>query len=237
MTSGSVTRCTCCGGEDLAHSAILWPGLVAEWELTPEETAYIDRQQGFHCRRCGSNLRSMALARAILDHFRFRGTFADFVENARVPLQVLEINEAGQLTQFLCQLPGHVMASFPDVDMQALPFADGAFDLVVHSDTLEHVPEPVKALAECRRVMTVAGATCFTVPIVVGRMTRDRQALAPSYHGSEADPVYLVRTEYGADAWTQVFLAGFDECRLTCLEFPAGLAVTALRRHSERASG
>ena len=53
--------------------------------------------------------------------------------------------------------------------------ASGTYDLVVHSDTLEHVPDPVRALQECRRVLRPLGACCFTVPIVVGRLTRSHQ--------------------------------------------------------------
>ena len=37
-------------------------------------------------------------------------------------------------------------------DICALPFADGMFDLVLVIEVLEHVPDPVAALAEVRRV-------------------------------------------------------------------------------------
>jgi hypothetical protein len=36
-----------------------------------------------------------------------------------------------------------------------------------------------------------------------------------------------VHTEYGADAWLQVIEAGFMECRLVVLEFPAAIALLA----------
>jgi len=41
-------------------------------------------------------------------------------------------------------------------------------DLIVHSDTLEHVDDPVAALTECRRIATPSGACCFTIPIIAG---------------------------------------------------------------------
>ena len=166
-----LTQCTCCGSHELEHTPILWPELIEAWGLRPHKAEYVDRQQGYHCMFCGSNLRSMALAGAVMTYFGFDGVFGDFV-GARDRLRVLEINEAGLLNQFFRWMPAHVLASFPTVDMQDLPYDDASFDLIVRSDTLEHVPDPVRGLAECRRVMAPGGATCFTVPIVVGRLTR-----------------------------------------------------------------
>ncbi len=194
------TTCPCCGRTEYRQDHILWQGLVDEWGLSPLEAAYIDRQQGHKCVSCSSNLRSRALASAVLAWLGFAGTLEQLV-GSTPSLRVLEVNEAGNLTQFLGRVDGHVIVTFPEVDMQALPFADGSFDLVVHSDTLEHVPDPVAGLAECHRVLAVRGATCFTVPIVVDRMTRTRAGLPPSYHsGSETLDHVLVRTEFGADA-------------------------------------
>ena len=86
-------------------------------------------------------------------------------------------------------LPRHQLASYPDVDMMNLPFAAGAFDVVVHSDTLEHVSDPQRGLEECRRVLDERGAVVFTVPVVVGRLSRSRAGLAPSYHGCEGSRI------------------------------------------------
>jgi SAM-dependent methyltransferase len=223
------TSCPCCGGTEYGQDPVLWRGLVEEWGLSPFEAAYIDRQQGHKCVSCGSNLRSRALASAILAWLGFVGTLDELVGTLR-NLRVLEVNQAGDLTQFLGRVDGHVLVTFPEVDMQALPFADRSFDLVVHSDTLEHVPDPVAGLAECRRVLAVPGATCFTVPIVVDRMTRTRAGLPPSYHsGSETPDHVLVRTEFGADVWRDVLAAGFGECRIHSIEYPAGLSITAVK--------
>jgi SAM-dependent methyltransferase len=209
----------------------LWPGLIAEWGISPEEAAYIDRQQGTACADCGANLRSMALAGAVMRGFGFGGTFQTFVRSPlAAPLRALEVNEAGGLTPFLRQLPGHRLVAYPDVDMMALPFANGAFDLVVHSDTLEHVPEPVRGLAECRRVLRPGGACAFTVPMVVGRLSASREGLPPSYHGNPTNPADCrVYTEYGADAWKDVIRAGFAECRIVALEYPAAQALVGVK--------
>ena len=159
MTAGApATSCTCCGNEKLQLRRVLWPELIAQWELSPSEVAYIDRQQGLMCGRCGSNLRTMALAHALLTYYEHTGTFSDFVSSpVAASLAVLEINEAGMLTQFLRRLPHHTLIRYPDSDMTKLAFADKRFDVVVHSDTLEHVPDPVAGLRECRRVLERGG--------------------------------------------------------------------------------
>jgi hypothetical protein len=56
------------------------------------------------------------------------------------------------------------------------------------------------------------------------------EGLPPSYHGLPANPVdCLVHTEYGADAWKHVVLAGFSESRMIPLEYPAGLAMVGVK--------
>jgi SAM-dependent methyltransferase len=224
--------CHVCGGREFEHTPVLWPELVSTWGLSPEEAAYIDVQQGTHCVGCGSNVRSIALARAILRWRQHGGPLIRFVEDgAQGALRVLELNEAGTLHPVLRQLPMHRLASYPDADMTRLPFADGSFDLVVHSDTLEHVPDPARGLRECRRVLGEPGALALTVPTVLGRLTRSRTGLPPSYHGAAGaeDPGMLVHTEFGADLWVAVLAAGFSSCELVPFHFPSGLAMIARR--------
>jgi SAM-dependent methyltransferase len=185
-------------------------------------------QQGTYCAACKTNVRSQALARAVLEFLSMSGPLESCIE--RPPLltrRLLEINEAGTLTPWLSRLPGHVLARYPDVDIMRLPFDAGAFDLVVHSDTLEHVSDPLVALAECRRVLAAGGACLFTVPVIVGRLTRSREGRAPSYHGNPGcrDAGYVIRTEFGADAWTFVLRAGFESCQMVPFRYPAGMAI------------
>lgn len=49
-------------------------------------------------------------------------------------------------------------------DVQALPFEDGAFDVIFCSQVLEHVPEPQKALDEFARVLRPGGRVVLTAP-------------------------------------------------------------------------
>lgn len=47
---------------------------------------------------------------------------------------------------------------------ESLPFADGEFSAIVTLDTLEHVPDDVKAIAEIARVLEPGGAAIINVP-------------------------------------------------------------------------
>lgn len=220
--------CPICGSEDFSASSVLWPDLINAWQLSVEEVAYIDRQQGFHCIKCGNNLRAMALAAAIIDEHGFTGNFHELCTSG-LSIRVLEINRAGNLTAYLQHLKGHKLIEYPAFDMQRLDVASSSYDLIIHSDTLEHVPNPVKGLAECRRVLKRGGKCIFTIPIIVDRMSRSRAGLFPSYHGSSAmqDVDQVVHTEFGADFWKTVIGAGFRHCDIYSFEFPAALAVIA----------
>ena len=177
-------------------------------------------------------MRSIALADALRDVFGTTDTLYAFVSSqTATEISVLELNEAGMLNPVLSRMPKHVLGAYPQVDIHALPYADETFDAVVHSDTLEHVSNPVHALTECRRVLKPGGALCFTVPVVIGRMTRGREGLAKSYHGnpSESGDDFIVHTEFGADAWTFPARAGFCHVRLFIVDFPVALAIVAIR--------
>jgi len=221
--------CPCCAGTEFEQFFVVSDELARTWDLSDADRAVIDRQQGLVCSACRATLRSMALAAAVTATVGWDGTFRDFVRSRRARrLEVLEINEAGTLSPLLAQMPHHTLAAYPEVDMTALPYEDACFDLVVHSDTLEHVGDPVQGLRECRRVLAPGGACCFTVPIVPGRVTRRRDGLEDSFHGDDRSGPYLVRTEYGVDAWLDVLAAGFPACAIRAFDVPAGLAVVAM---------
>lgn len=222
--------CTVCGGQRFRQERVLWPELVEGWGLSAAEADSVERQQGLVCEGCGNNLRSMALADAILHAVSAEGPLAEAVlREPLATLRVLEINPAGGLTKVLAAIPGHRMMEYPEIDLSGLRLESGAWDLVVHSDTLEHVPDALTGLAECRRMLAPGGHCVFTVPIVPGRMTRTRTGLPPTWHGAPGDERddLLVHTEFGADAWTLVLGAGFKRCTMHSLEFPAALAIDA----------
>jgi SAM-dependent methyltransferase len=226
-------NCVCCGTNQVRETPVLWPQLIADWRLAEHEIAYIDRQQGCCCVECGSSLRSMVLAKSIMECYGFSGYFNNFVQSVSAKsLNILEVNEAGNLTPFLKEIPNHLLVHYPEVDMMSLPFDEKKFDMVVHSDTLEHVEYPMRALSECLRVLKPGGFCAFTIPIIVDRLTISRKGLPNSYHGSpENPPDNLVYTEYGADAWKQVIQAGFEECRIYSIDFPTAQALVGKKNN------
>ena len=133
--------CCVCGGKAFCSQRILWDQLVQAWQLAPEEAAYIDRQQGTVCTACGCNLRAQALAKAILStRSRQPRSFRHLLLSPSFWLvKVLELNLVGPLSSHLRRLPRRTLASYPEVDMQHLPFADQTFYLVLHADPLEQL--------------------------------------------------------------------------------------------------
>jgi SAM-dependent methyltransferase len=53
---------------------------------------------------------------------------------------------------------------FPGEDIQRLSFADGAYDLVVCNQVLEHVPDDGAAMNELARILSPNGLAVITVP-------------------------------------------------------------------------
>lgn len=233
--------CTTCGGREFNDGRVLWPELIAEWQLTSAEVDYVDHQQGGHCAACGTNIRGIALGHAIRMAMATTLTLEDAARSGQFDAwRVLDLNGMpGRMSDTLAMLPNYARHDFPNVDMHALPFPDAAFDLVVHSDTLEHLAHPVLGLQECRRVLAPGRRLCFTAPIVVGRLTRSRAGLPPSFHGAPGDGAedFIVHYEFGADLWTLLFQAGFDDLAMSAAHYPSGIAISAWNREGANSSG
>ena len=76
-------------------------------------------------------------------------------------------------------------------DMRELPFADGEFESVLSVQSLEHVPDPERVLAEAARVVKSDGAAVFVTP---NRLTLGRpDEIIDPYHYVEFDADELGR--------------------------------------------
>jgi SAM-dependent methyltransferase len=70
-------------------------------------------------------------------------------------------------------------------DMRDLPFEDGSFASVVSVQSIEHVPDPERVLAEVRRVLQPGGTAVFVTP---NRLTFGRpDEIIDPYHYVEYD--------------------------------------------------
>ena len=80
-------------------------------------------------------------------------------------------------------------------DAHVLPFAEGSFDLVHLSHTLEHLDDPRRVLGEAHRVLKPDGLVLISVPNHTGmlpRMTRNWVGYAPWMHVWHFSPASLI---------------------------------------------
>lgn len=94
-------------------------------------------------------------------------------------------------------------------DLQDLHFPDASFDVVVSSETMEHVRRPWQGFREIARVLRPGGIHCFTIPYRADRLTtaridttgpEDIDLLPRQYHRDPYRPQdSLVYTDYGKD--------------------------------------
>ena len=236
ITHGRVERCAACGSLTpmLLRPRVIPDRLAELWGLSPRLRAALARKESLECARCGAKLRGRRLARVILDiysprHASIRGWVDDVGLNAP---KVAEINRVEGLHDGLSRLPGVACSEFVEgaspgevvggtrhEDLMALSYADASFDLVVTSETLEHVPDLSTALAEIRRVLAPGGRHIFTVPVLPDVVkTYARASITDGHLVHHAPPIkhpggdvgYPVFTEFGADLPEILRDAGFE---------------------------
>jgi SAM-dependent methyltransferase len=187
--------------------------LASTWDLTQPMVKLFNKREGYICPSCGVNRRGQGLATAILKSKYGYGqkNLKSWVKIANQKnLKVAELNSCHELHAILKNLKNLTYAEYgtaTEQDIQALSYNDDQFDIVLHSETLEHINDPKKAMDECRRVLKGDGYVLFTTPVLWNRKTRKRahinkhevaNDLPPSYHGYKK-PDYLVFYEYGRD--------------------------------------
>lgn len=212
--------CSVCGhrGRFVRNSWVLPRELERRWGPRLAE------RESMFCERCGCSLRVRRLAATLVELYGERATtLVGLVgQDAFRRLRVAEVNAVGRMHPFLAQLPSLVHVEYPEEDIQSLSWPDESFDLVLTSETLEHVPDPRRALAESHRVLRPGGRHVFTVPVDESLAeSRSRAGLPPEHHGRGGGPFalvtrrsdMLVHTDFGCDLADVVCAAGF-ECAL-----------------------
>ncbi len=249
-------RCCVCGwsGRYVTNSWILPSDMKSELENPERVDAFVARESTF-CRLCGSSLRVRRITEVLLELYADRATTLEELvrEPAFRELRVAEINSIQLIHSYLAPLPrlayseyrpgssaGAVVGGVRNEDLTRLSYADDTFDLVLTSDTLEHVPDPVTAFRETRRVLRPGGRHVFTIPLVPSQRTTVVRAAVddagrpihhrrPIYHGRGSGPLSLVSreedqlvfTDFGLDVVDVLREVGFNpEVRFLDLERP-----------------
>ena len=191
------------------------PGLVVR--LRNEECAV-------RCLRCAASPVHRSLAQVLLRHVDTLHDRDSCELSARGPwaayLRARTRNAA--LSEYFSGLSsGATRNGVRCEDVQRLSYPDASFDLITHTEVLEHVPDDRRAFAELQRVLRPGGWMLFTVPLY-GAATLERarlrngavEHLLPAvYHGDPArggDPILAYR-DYGDDIVSRLRDAGFAE--------------------------
>ncbi len=95
------------------------------------------------------------------------------------------MTEAGELD------PARQYAAVVQGDALALPFADGAFDRIICSEVLEHIPDDRGAIDELARVLRPGGTIAVTVPRFGPELLN--WALSDEYHTVPGGHVRIYR--------------------------------------------
>ncbi len=127
-------------------------------------------RHAFEAARRGASVVALDAGRAEVD-----GVLATFVAMA----------EAGEL------VAGSAHAAVVQGDALALPFPDGAFDRVICSEVLEHIPDDRAAMAELARVLRPGGTMAITVPRFFPELVN--WALSDEYHNVPGGHVRIYR--------------------------------------------
>jgi SAM-dependent methyltransferase len=124
-----------------------------------------------------------------------RHAFECYRRGARVVALDLNASDLGGVATMLRAMDSAGESHQPDTAVAVrgnahhLPFPDGAFDLVIASEILEHIPDDAAAIAEAVRVLRPGGRLAVTVP----RWWPERVcwALSDAYHQVEGGHVRI----------------------------------------------
>lgn len=124
------------------------------------------------------------------------------------PVRVLHVAPEAGVERALRAIPGVVYLSgdmapgcaMQVVDLTALQFPDGAFDLIFVSHVLEHIEDDRRAMAEMLRVLALEGVAFVEVPVlrqttIEDPSVRDRAGRKSAF--GQSDHVRVCGSDYG----------------------------------------
>lgn len=183
-----------------------------------------DEPIGVRCARCAASAIHLAIGWALRDTIARLGECDVCELSARGPL-VAYLRRTARTTatsEYFANVPsGEFRDGVRCEDVQALSYADASFDLVTHTEVLEHVPDDARAFAELNRVLRPGGTMIFSVPMHGGAATVERARIRDGEVEHLLEPVHhldplrgegiLAFRDYGLDVLGRLRRAGFAE--------------------------
>jgi SAM-dependent methyltransferase len=130
------------------------------------------------------------------------GTGRNMVELSRLG-RVEGVDPSPHAIEF-CRRRG--LGGVTESELEALPFEDGAFDLILASDVIEHIEDDRAALAELRRVAAPRGRLLVTVPAYQWMWSR----FDDEHHHFRRYTVGRLRASMAAAGWAPVVTTHFN---------------------------
>lgn len=239
---GRFAFCAVCGRYRLMvyRRRIIPPRLVERWGISAKLARAFARKESCFCTHCGASLRARRLATALLSLYpvgappapaRSLSEWIGATESRA--LRVAGINRIDGLRNQLLRLPqfsdsdyypgatpGSIVDGVRSEDLMGLTYPDSSFDVVLTSETLEHIPDLQLALDEIYRVLVPGGRHLFTIPQLPHVPTTFARSVvlhdgtiedrAPRICHPGGDVGYPVFTEFGADLKQVIERAGFE---------------------------
>jgi SAM-dependent methyltransferase len=206
---GQRRHCVACNRDVPAF--IPFPG---GWKSAPALMSALDvigsDLDHYSCPRCGANDRE----RHLLLYLEQSGIFRE-----AAGLQILHFAPEPAVERMITQrIPRKyvradlfvVAPGMERIDLHAIPYPDGSFDVVIANHVLEHVADDARVLSEIRRVLRPGGTAVLQTPYsaVLSRTIEDPAVTSPESRlqlYGQADHVRL----YGVDLFERIVAAGF----------------------------
>jgi 2-polyprenyl-3-methyl-5-hydroxy-6-metoxy-1,4-benzoquinol methylase/GT2 family glycosyltransferase len=233
--------CAVCGSYSSFRfdPTIVTPQLQKAWGISHDVAEAFNYKESMLCGCCGASLRIRRLATVLMQTFvEISGTscksVVELLQNeAFRQLKIAEINGCGALHSYLKGhpnlyysewvphvKPGEVHDGVRCEDLQRLTYPDDHFDIILTSETLEHVPDPDRAWREIHRTLKHGGYHIFTIPIVPWQRETIQRArirngireelLEPAFHGSWGQQEMFVYTDFGIDVVEKLNTIGLN---------------------------
>jgi GT2 family glycosyltransferase/2-polyprenyl-3-methyl-5-hydroxy-6-metoxy-1,4-benzoquinol methylase len=222
--------CVVCGHDSLFRfdPTIITLQLQQAWGISDILVEGFNRKESMFCSNCRCSLRIRRLAEVLVRTVsdmsgRLYESFTELLKDKNFRrLKIAEINACGALHPYLQEHPnlfyseclsdiepGKIHDGIRCEDLQRLSYPDDFFDIILTSETLEHVPNPDKAWAEVYRTLKIGGHHIFTIPVLPSQATTHSRAklvdgkrknlLEPAYHGAWGEENMFVYTDFGMD--------------------------------------